>query len=221
MQNNELPGKRIVPVPLGGHKLPPLRYPYDALEPIIDKTTLTIHHNKHHQKYVDDLNKSEISAHSIRDSADYAAINLIEAQLAYNGSGHILHSIYWTIMTYPDKGGSPDRLTERMITLYFSSFEKFKAQFNAAAIGIFGSGWVILVYNPFFRHLEILTAERHENLTQWGSIPILVCDVWEHAYYLKYQNSRADYVNAWWRLINWGEVENRLMNAGQQTALII
>jgi len=208
----------LKPVPLGGHVLPELPYAFNALEPVIDERTLLIHHNKHHKKYVDELNKTEIAAANMRESKDYGAINLIEHELAYNGSGHILHSIYWTIMTSPDSGGVPGQVTNALISGYFGNFDACKAQFTAAASNIFGSGWAILAYNPYFKRLEILQAANHENLTQWGVVPILVCDVWEHAYYLKYQNNRADYISEWWRLVNWGEVERRLIYAVQAKA---
>ena len=169
----------LKPVPLGQHTLPALPYAYDALEPIIDEKTLAIHHDKHHKKYVDDLNKAEINAKKMRDGKSFDDINLIEQQLAFNGSGHILHSIYWTIMTYPDKGGNPGSITTALINSYFKSFDDFKGQFINAALQVPGSGWGILGYNPYFKHLEILQAERHENMTQWGIIPVLVCDVWE------------------------------------------
>lgn len=169
----------LMPVPTGQHKLPNLPYAFTALEPVIDEKTLILHHNKHHKKYVDDLNKAEIAAKTMRDNAAYDNINLISQQLAYNGSGHILHSIYWTIMTSLDTGGSPGNITTALITAYFGSFEAFRQQFMTAAGKVFGSGWGILGYNPYFKHLEILQAEKHENMTQWGIIPILVCDVWE------------------------------------------
>ena len=210
----------LIPVPIGQHKLPPLPYAYNALEPVIDEKTLTIHHDKHHKKYVDDLNKAEADAQKMRESKNFDDINLIEQNLAYNGSGHILHSIYWTIMTYPDKGGTPGNITDALIKSYFGSFDAFKNQFIQAASKVHGSGWGILGYNPYFRHLEILQADKHENMTQWGIIPVLVCDVWEHAFYLKYQNNRDEYINSWWKLINWGEVENRLIYAVQTKAVL-
>ena len=206
---------KLNPVPIGQHKLPPLPYPYNALEPVIDQQTLTIHHNIHHKKYVDDLNQAESAALEMRKSGNFANINLIEENLAYNGSGHILHSIYWTIMTYPNTGGNPGNTTNALIKSYFGSFDAFKEQFTQAASKVHGSGWGILGYNPYFQHLEILQAQRHENLTQWGIIPVLVCDVWEHAYYLQYQNRRDDYIKSWWTLVNWQEVETRLIYAIQ------
>jgi len=207
----------LKPVPLGGHALPPLPYPYNALEPVIDEKTLRIHHDIHHKKYVDDLNKAELDAQEMRRSGKFDNINLIEENLAFNGSGHILHSIYWTIMTPPDanRRPTPGNAAEALIKSYFGSFESFKDQFSQAASKVHGSGWAVLGYNPYFRHLEVLQAQRHENLTQWGVIPILVCDVWEHAYYLKYQNKRDDYIKSWWDLVNWQEVEKRLIYAVQ------
>jgi Fe-Mn family superoxide dismutase len=206
---------QIVPTPTGGHTLPPLPYPYDALEPVIDEKTLRIHHDKHHKKYVDDLNKAELTLANARERGDYAAIKAWEKELAFNGSGHILHSLYWVSMGRPDSGGTPGTLTTRMIDWYFGSFARFKAQFSAAAIAVEGSGWCVLGYHPMFRRLEILQGEKHQNLTQWGTLPILVCDVWEHAYYLRYQNARDGYVDAWWRLVDWRAAEERLRYAAQ------
>ena len=203
------------PVPVGGHTLPALPYSYDALEPIIDERTLHIHHDKHHRKYVDDLNAAENSAKNMRESGDYHAINLIEQKLAYNGSGHILHSIYWTIMTSPDKSGTPGGITSALMSNYFGGYGACKEQLAEAALKVPGSGWAILGYNPYFKRLELLQAKNHENMTQWGIIPILVCDVWEHAYYLKYQNNREQFIHAWQQLISWAEVERRLIYAVQ------
>ncbi|MDR2932305.1 MAG: superoxide dismutase [Oscillospiraceae bacterium] len=205
------------PVAPGMHVLPPLSYPYNAMEPVIDAKTMEIHHNKHHKKYVDDLNKAELALVEARRNKDYKYIKYWENELAFNGSGHILHSIYWTILTYPDQGGSLGQYTASYIDWYFGGFDAFKAQFTAAANAVEGSGWAVLGYNPAFSRLELLQAGKHQDLTQWGIIPILVCDVWEHAYYLKYQNERANYVDAWWRLVNWTEVENRLIKAAGAT----
>lgn len=203
------------PVPLGGHKLPPLPYPYSALEPVIDEKTLTIHHDKHHKKYVDDLNQAELTLAQARKKGDFPAISYWENQLAFNGSGHILHSIYWDIMNAPGKGGAPGRYTSHYINQYFSGFGSFQQQFSAAAAKVEGSGWCVLGCSPSFFRLEILQAEKHQNLTQWGIIPVLVCDLWEHAYYLQYQNNRDRYVGAWWQLVNWTAVEKRLIQASQ------
>lgn len=201
------------PVPAGMHVLPPLPYAYNALEPVIDAETMEIHHDKLHKKYVDELNKTELALVEARKIGDYANIGCLENKLAFNGSGHILHSIYWTIMTKPDSGGQPGKYTTSYINWYFGDFIRFKAQFTAAATTVEASGWCVLGYQPAFGRLEILQCEKHQNLTQWGMIPVLVCDVWEHAYFLKYKNLRDAYIKEWWRLVNWAEVESRFLDA--------
>lgn len=200
-------------VPAGKHKLPPLPYSYDALEPIISATTLRYHHDHHHKSYVDGLNKAELALVEARQQNNFTFIKYWENELAFNGSGHILHSIYWTIMAPRRFKSEPGRLTIREINKYFGSFDAFLEQFVNATIKVEASGWGILAWNPAWCHLEILTAEKHQNLTQWGVIPILVLDVWEHAYYLDYQYNREQYVKVWLNLINWCEVENRLAMA--------
>ncbi len=192
------------------HTLPPLPYPVTALEPVIEARALEIHHGKHHKSYVDGLNKAELALADARAQANYSYIRHWEDQLAFHGSGHLLHCIYWTNMTAPGRGGLPLFNTQRMANQYFGNIETMRAQFLAAAKDVQGSGWCILAYQPAFARLEILQCEKHQNLTQWGVIPILVCDVWEHAYYLQYQNNRADFVDLWWTLINWPDVERRL-----------
>ncbi|HMM20741.1 MAG TPA: superoxide dismutase [Selenomonadales bacterium] len=200
-------------VPAGKHRLPPLPYPYDALEPVIGADTLRIHHDRHHKAYVDGLNKAETALVEARKRDDFTYVKYWENELAFNGSGHILHSIYWTIMAPRDCGGDPGPCTVKEVNKYFGRGEAFCEQFVNAAVKVEASGWGILAWNPAWDRLEILTAEKHQNLTQWGVIPILVIDVWEHAYYLDYQNNREDYVREWMKLINWVEVENRLVMA--------
>lgn len=200
-------------VPLGGHILPPLPYPYNALEPVITATTLRFHHDHHHKSYVEGLNKAEIKLAEARQNKDFALIKHWERELAFHGSGHILHSIYWTVMAPIGSGGQPGTLTQNLIISYFGNLPVFQEQFTEAAIKVEASGWAVLVWQPAWNRLEILTAEKHQDLTQWGSIPILVLDVWEHAYYLDYQYRREDYVRLWWQLVNWQEVERRLLLA--------
>ncbi len=197
-------------VPAGKHKLPPLPYPYDALEPIISANTVEIHHDRHHKAYVEGLNKAELALVEARRCNDFALVKYWEGELAFNGSGHILHSIYWTVMTQEGCGGEPGSCTAGEINKYFGCFEAFLEQFIAAANKVEGSGWGVLAWNPAWNRLEILTVEKHQNVTQFGSIPILVVDVWEHAYYLDYQNNRETYIKKWLKLIDWPEVECRL-----------
>lgn len=209
-------------IPIGQHRLPPLPYSYNSLEPAISQTTLRFHHDKHHKSYVDGLNKAEIQLEDARKKNDYEYIKYWEKELAFNGSGHILHSIFWTIMAPLGIGGQPGPQTLNQINNYFGNFNAFKDQFKNATEKVEASGWGILTWQPSWMRLEILQAEKHQNLTQWSGIPILVCDVWEHAYYLDYQNERKRYIEAWWNLINWYEVERRLLIAiNGQVPLII
>lgn len=200
-------------VPPGQHILPQLTYPYQALEPIISEEGLRIHHDILHKSYVDNLNKAELSLVEARVLGDFQYIKYWENELAYNGSGHILHSIFWTIMTPIGTGGQPGAETLNQIIRYFGNYFAWKEQFINACEKVEASGWCILIWQPAWRRLEILQAGKHQNLTQWGGIPILVCDVWEHAYYLEYQYRRREYIENWWNLINWFEVERRLVLA--------
>lgn len=200
-------------VPAGMHQLPPLPYPYDALEPAISATTLRLHHDKHHKAYVDGLNKAETALAAARERRDFSQVKFWENELAFNGSGHILHSVYWSVMAPVGCGGEPGRCTAAEIDRYFGDFTGFSGQFLAAAAKVEGSGWGILAWNPAWCRLEVLMAEKHQNLTQWGALPVLVLDVWEHAYYLDYQNSREKYIREWLKLVNWPEVEMRLVLA--------
>ncbi len=202
----------VMAIPAGHHRLPALPYPYNALEPYISEATLRLHHDRHHQAYVNGLNTAELALAEARARHDFSLVRHWERELAFNGSGHILHSIYWTNMS-PQGGGEPVGLVLDEIRSYFGSYQAFKEQFSSAALDVQGSGWGVLVWNPAWERMEILTALRHEDLTQWGAIPVLVLDVWEHAYYLDYQNRRGDYIRAWWNLVNWPDVERRVRKA--------
>ena len=204
---------RINPFHPGQHKLPPLPYPYNAIEPVIDERTMRIHHDKHHQAYVDDLNKAEIELSKARKNMDFSSIAALENALTYNGSGHILHSIFWTILTNASNYVPPLPQTKKMIDLSFGNFEAFKAQLTNAANTVQASGWSAVIYNPAFFNLEIVQIEKHQNLNMTGGIPILVIDVFEHAYYLKYQNKRLYYINNIFKVINFKAVEKRLIHA--------
>ncbi|MBT2755623.1 superoxide dismutase [Mesobacillus foraminis] len=199
-------------VPIGGHRLPPLPYRYNALEPVISEEIMRLHHRKHHQSYVDGLNKAEKEMQKARETGDFGLIKHWEREAAFHGAGHYLHTIFWNIMT-PEGGGKPVGELRRSINVAFGSFEKFKKHFSEAAKNVEGVGWAILVWAPRSRRLEILTAEKHQNLTQWDVVPLLVLDVWEHAYYLQYKNERPRYVENWWNVVNWKEVERRFQAA--------
>ncbi|WP_077213851.1 superoxide dismutase [Bacillus dakarensis] len=199
-------------VKAGEHSLPPLPYSYDALEPAISAEIMELHHTKHHQSYVDGLNKAEKNLVDARKSGDFSLVKHWSRELAFHGSGHYLHTIFWNNMT-PNGGGKPSGKLLQEIERYFGSFEAFKKHFSEAAKAVEGVGWAILVWAPRSRHLEILQSERHMLLTQWDTIPLLVLDVWEHAYYLQYKNNRGDYVNNWWGVVNWNDVESRFKQA--------
>lgn len=199
-------------VPIGGHTLPPLPYAYNALEPYIDEATMRIHHGKHHQSYVDGLNKAEQELQRSRQTGDYALVSHWEGELAFNGAGHYLHTLFWNAMS-PQGGGRPVEELADEIDRSFGSYEAFKKQFSEAAAKVQGGGWSILVFSPRSGRLEILTAEKHQNLSQWDIVPLLPLDVWEHAYYLKHQNKRADYIKNWWNVVSWPFVNKRFQNA--------
>jgi Fe-Mn family superoxide dismutase len=195
------------------HTLPPLPYAYDALEPYIDAKTMELHHSRHHQAYVDGLNKAEAELAKARQSGDYALIEYWSKKAAFNGGGHYLHSMFWEIMAPPSKGGGgtiPARLAAALKES-FGSGEAFRAQMSAAAVAVEGSGWALLHIRPSDGRLIILQAENQHKLTPWGVVPIMGIDVWEHAYYLKYQNRRADYIKAWWNIVNWEKVEDNYL----------
>ncbi|MGV4966087.1 superoxide dismutase [Priestia aryabhattai] len=192
----------------GQHELPPLGYSYSALEPYINREIMRLHHSKHHQSYVDGLNKAELMLQQARNTNNFDLIKHWEREAAFHGSGHYLHTIFWEIMS-PEGGGRPRRQLLQQLQKDFGSYEKFMMHFSQAAKKVEGVGWAILVWSPRSRKLEVLQAERHQLLTQWDTIPLLVLDVWEHAYYLQYKNERDPYVDNWWKIIYWPNVEKR------------
>lgn len=196
------------------YKLPDLPYQYNALEPYIDEATMKLHHDKHHAAYVNGLNAALKKLADARAAGDFASIRALSTALAFHGSGHIMHTIFWEVMCPKEKSIEPTagKLHEA-ITASFGSMEAFKKQFSEAAKAVEGNGWAVLAYEPLGKRLLVLQAENHQKLTIQGSVPLLVLDVWEHAYYLKYQNNRAGYVDAWWNVVNWAMVEKRLETA--------
>jgi superoxide dismutase, Fe-Mn family len=194
--------------------LPPLPYAPDALEPHIDKLTMEIHHGKHHNAYVTNLNKALESAPALASKtieellANNCAIvpENIRTAVRNNGGGHINHSMFWKIMG-PHAGGAPVGKVAQAIVGTFGSFDTFKEKFNAAGVGRFGSGWAWLLKTA--SGLEIISTPNQDSPIMEGKNPVFGCDVWEHAYYLKYQNRRPDYLAAWWNVVNWKEIESR------------
>jgi Fe-Mn family superoxide dismutase len=194
------------------HVLPALPYAYNALEPHIDEQTMRLHHDLHHKSYVDGLNAAEDKLAKMRESGDFSNIQAVERQLAFHGSGHFNHILFWETMG-PGGGGTPKGDLAGQITKDFGGFDKFKTHLSQAAVNVEGNGWGVLAWHPVDGHLRVLAAMNHQNQGHYGSIPILMIDVWEHAYYLKYQNKRAAYVEAWWNVINWNNVAQRFDKA--------
>ncbi len=201
------------------YELPPLPYPYEALEPHIDAQTMRIHHDMHHKAYVDGLNKALEGLAKAREGGDFAAVQALSRLAAFHGGGHSNHTIFWHNMAAAGKGGGgePGGDLASAIRKDFGDFAKFKAHFSAAATAVEGNGWGVLAWQPALSALTIQTMMNQQNLTILGSVPLLMLDVWEHAYYLKYQNKRAAYVEAWWNVVNWKDVEARFARAKNVT----
>jgi len=198
------------------YSLPPLPYSYDALEPYIDAMTMEIHYTKHHQAYINNLN-SALEKYSNLHNLELEEIlrNLeqlpeeIRIIVRNNGGGHYNHSLFWEIMK-PNGGGEPREKLKEEIEKNFGSFEEFKNLFSEVALKHFGSGWAWLVLTPD-KKLKVYSLPNQDSPLMNGDMPIMGIDVWEHAYYLKYQNRRNEYIQAWWNIVNWDKVEDNLL----------
>jgi len=198
------------------YSLPQLPYSYDALEPYIDKTTMEIHHTKHHQAYINNLNSAlekYPEFHNLELEEILRNLNQLPEEIRTavrnNGGGHYNHSLFWEIMK-PNGGGQPKGKLKEEIERNFGSFEEFKKLFSETAIKHFGSGWAWLVITSD-KKLKVYSMLNQDNPLMNGDIPIMGLDVWEHAYYLKYQNRRAEYIEAWWHVVNWDKIEENLL----------
>jgi Fe-Mn family superoxide dismutase len=194
-------------------ELPPLPYGYDALEPYIDEQTMHLHHDKHHQAYVTNLNNAvqgtafeHLSVEEIMRRINEVPEN-IRTAVRNNGGGHVNHTMFWEIMK-PNGGGEPTGALAQAINQAFGSFDQFKTQFNDAGVKRFGSGWAWLVLNQSGQ-LQVISTANQDSPFMDGLFPVMGNDVWEHAYYLKYQNRRADYLSAWWNVVNWDAIAKR------------
>jgi Fe-Mn family superoxide dismutase len=198
------------------YSLPQLPYSYDALEPYIDKMTMEIHHTKHHQGYINNLNSAlekYPEFHNLELEEILRNLNQLPEEIRTtvrnNGGGHYNHTLFWEIMK-PNGGGEPKGKLKEEIEKNFGSFEEFKKLFSETAIKHFGSGWAWLVITPD-KKLKVYSLLNQDNPLMNGDIPIMGLDVWEHAYYLKYQNRRAEYIEAWWHVVNWDKIEENLL----------
>lgn len=214
-QQNAAPNGSVVslnPVPIGGHRLPPLPYAYDALEPHIGEETMRLHHTEHHQSYVDGLNEAERQMAEARRTGNFDLLRHWEREAAFHGAGHYLHSIFWFNMS-PRGGGEPTGDLAEQIARDFGSFARFKSHFTQAADKVEGPGWAMLVWAPRSHRLEILQAEKHQLMSQQDMIPLLVLDVWEHAHYIDYRADRKEYIDQWWNIVDWDDVSHRFQVA--------
>ncbi len=205
---------------MGKYELPKVPYAYDALEPHIDARTMEIHHTKHHQAYTDKLNDALTKCPSDIQNKDIIEIlkninqvpDEVRGAVNFNGGGFDNHRLFWNNMK-PNGGGTPGGKLADAINASFESFDKFKEKFSNTTATIQGSGWGWLVFNPKTSKVEYKSMPNQTSPRTEGLIPLLGCDVWEHAYYLKYQNKRPDYISAWWNVVNWDEVESRFSKA--------
>ncbi len=197
--------------PPAQYELPPLPYDYDALEPHIDGQTMRIHHDLHHKGYTDGLNKALASLAAARDSGDFGNIQNLSRQLAFHAGGYFNHIVFWNNMAPAGKGGGgkPDGKLAADIQRDFGNLEKFQAHLTAASVAVEGNGWGVLAYHRDLKRMFVFAMLNQQMQVPVGAVPLLMCDVWEHAYYLKYQNRRADYVKAWWNVVNWKDVSQR------------
>ena len=199
------------------YTLPELPYDYSALEPSISAIIMELHHSKHHQAYVTGANAALAQLAEARDSGSLAGVNKLQKDLAFNLGGHVNHSIFWTNMS-PDGGDKPTGELASAIDDNFGSFDKFQAHFTAAALGVQGSGWSVLAWDSIGQQLIVQQFFDQQSNFAAGTVPLLMLDVWEHAYYLDYKNVRADYVKAFWNIVNWSNVQKRFEAAREKTA---
>jgi len=194
------------------YELPPLGYDYAALEPHYSARMLELHHDKHHKAYVDGVNATLDKLATARESDDLSAIVGLEKTLAFNLSGHVLHTLFWKNLS-PNGGERPDGELAAAIEEHFGSFDAFKKQLTQATSTVQGSGWGALSWEPLGERLFIEQIYDHQGNVGQGGVPLLVLDAWEHAYYLQYENRRADYVSAIWNVIDWSDVASRFARA--------
>jgi len=202
---------------MADYTLPDLAYDYSALEPAISGTIMELHHSKHHQAYVTGANTALAQLAEARETGNLANVNKLEKDLAFNLGGHINHSIFWTNLS-PNGGDKPTGELAAAIDDQFGSFDAFQAHFTATALGVQGSGWAVLAWDALGQRLIIVQFFDQQGNLPAGIVPLLMLDVWEHAYYLDYRNVRADYVKAFWTIADWDNVQKRFAAANEKTS---
>ena len=205
---------------MSAYTLPELPYDYAALEPHISGKIMQLHHDKHHQAYVTGANAALDALAEARESGNLANVNKLEKDLAFNVGGHVNHTIFWNNLS-PEGGERPEGELAAALDEYFGSFEKFQAHFTATAMGVQGSGWAVLAWDALGQRANVVQLFDQQGNLPAGTVPLLMLDVWEHAYYLDYLNVRADYVSAFWNIANWADVAKRFEAARAQTPGLI
>ncbi len=205
---------------MADYTLPELPYDYSALEPHISGTIMELHHDKHHQTYVTGANTALEQLAEARDKDALGPVNLYQKNLSFNLAGHVNHSVFWPNMS-PDGGDKPTGELAAAIDEHFGSFDAFRAHFTASALGIQGSGWSILAWDSLGKKLLVVQLYDHQGNLPVGLTPLLLLDMWEHAFYLDYKNVKADYVKAWWNIANWADVQKRFTAAITQTTNLL
>ena len=202
------------------YSLPELPYDYAALEPYISGEIMELHHDKHHATYVKGINTAVDQLSEMRDKEEFTFLGTLEKNLAFHLGGHVNHSVFWTNMS-PDGGDKPVGDLAARIDADFGSFDKFRAQFEANALGVQGSGWSVLTWDMVAQKLYIVQHFDHQGNVPICMVPLLMLDMWEHSYYLQYKNDKATFVKQWWNIVNWADVQARFEKASKQTPGLI
>jgi Fe-Mn family superoxide dismutase len=200
------------------YTLPDLEYDYSALEPSISGRIMELHHDKHHANYVKGANTALEKLAETRENDEFATIAMLEKNLAFNVSGHVLHSVFWTNLS-PNGGGDPGGQLQDAIEANFGGVDRFRAQMSEAAATIQGSGWALASWEPFARRIVVQQVYDHQGNHGQGTVPLLAIDAWEHAYYLQYENRKTEFFDAIWNVVNWNDVARRFEAARQSDLL--
>lgn len=205
---------------MADYALPELPYDYGALEPYISGQIMELHHSKHHNAYVTGINTAVEQLAEARDKESFGTLSTLEKNLAFHLGGHVNHSVFWPNMS-PDGGDKPTGELADAIDAYFGSFDKFRAHFEANALGVQGSGWSVLTWDMLAQRMFIIQHFDHQGNVPVCMVPLLMLDMWEHTYYLQYKNDKATFVKQWWNIVNWADVDRRYAAAKNQTTGLI
>ena len=205
---------------MADYSLPDLPYDYAALEPYISGAIMELHHDKHHATYVKGINTAVEQLAEARENESFGGLSTLEKNLAFHLGGHVNHSVFWPNMS-PDGGDKPTGELAQVIEEYFGGFDKFRAHFEANALGVQGSGWSVLTWDMVAQRPYIIQHFDHQGNVPICMVPLLMLDMWEHAYYLQYKNDKATFVQQWWNVVNWADVQARFENARAQTPGLI